>query len=231
MAHTPGLISIVIPVLHEAGTINAAIDRLRGLQQENSLEIIVVDGDPAGSTLQAIKDDVVVAVASEPGRARQMNLGAEQARGEILLFLHVDTLLPQQALTAIAGALADTRYVAGAFTLAFNTKRSIFRITEKYVALRTRLTRVPFGDQAIFMRKAYFQSIGGYREMPLMEDVELMRRIRKRGDAVVLLPEKVLTSPRRYEQEGILYCTFRNWTLQICYLAGVPTEKLVKWYR
>jgi len=224
------LISIILPVLHETRTIPAVIAHLRGLQQYHPLEIIVVDGDPAGSTLQAIHDEGVMRVLSEPGRARQMNHGASLARGELLLFLHADTFLPQQALTRIAEALADIRFVAGAFDLGFDTNRRIFRLTEKYVALRTRLTRVPFGDQAIFVRRAYFQTIGGYAEIPLMEDVELMRRIKRRGDRICILPEKVLTSPRRYEQEGLLYCTLRNWALQLCYRAGVSPEKLTRWY-
>jgi rSAM/selenodomain-associated transferase 2 len=231
MVNTRALISIILPVLHEAGNINTVITHLRDLQQNSPLEIIVVDGDPAGSTLQAIRDDGIVRVLSEPGRARQMNRGASRAQGEALLFLHADTLLPRQALTRIAVALADTRFVAGAFDLGFDTKRIIFRLTEKYVALRTRLTMIPFGDQAIFVRRAYFEKIGGYAEIPLMEDVELMSRIRKRGDRICIIPEKVLTSLRRYEREGILYCTFRNWALQLCYRAGVSPEKLVKWYR
>lgn len=231
MVNDRAQISIILPVLHEAGTINTVITHLRALQQNSPLEIIVVDGDPSGSTLEAIQDDGIMRTLSEPGRARQMNCGASLAQGENLLFLHADTLLPQQALSRISAALADTRFVAGAFSLGFDTKRSIFKITEKYVSLRTRLTRVPFGDQAIFVRRAYFEKICGYAEIPLMEDVELMRRIRKRGDRICIIPEKVLTSPRRYEQEGILYCTFRNWALQLCYWAGVSPQKLVKWYR
>jgi rSAM/selenodomain-associated transferase 2 len=231
MVNTQKLISIILPVLHEAGSINTVITHLRYLQQNSPVEIIAIDGDPAGSTLQAIRDNDIVRVLSGPGRARQMNCGASVARGEVLLFLHADTLLPQQALTRIEVALADTRIVAGAFDLGFDTKRSIFRITEKYAALRTRLTRIPFGDQAIFVRRAYFEKIGGYAEIPLMEDVELMSRIRKRGDRIGIIPLKVLTSPRRYEGEGILYCTVRNWALQLCYSAGVSPEKLAKWYR
>ena len=231
MVNTQKLISIILPVLHEAGNINTVITHLRGLQQNSPMEIIVVDGDPASGTLQAIQDDGIVRVLSEPGRARQMNCGASLAKGEVLLFLHADTLLPPQALTRIENALADTRFVAGAFDLGFDTNRSIFRLTEKYAALRTRLTMIPFGDQAIFVRKAYFAKIGGYAEIPLMEDVELMSRIRKRGDRICIIPLKVLTSPRRFEQEGILYCTVRNWALQLCYSAGVSPEKLVKWYR
>jgi rSAM/selenodomain-associated transferase 2 len=231
MASIQTRISIIVPVLHEAGTIQGTIKQLHDLQQDNQLEIIIVDGDPAGSTLQAITDNGVVQLLSEPGRARQMNRGASRARGEVLLFLHADTRLPHQALTRIAAALADARVVAGAFDLGFDTKRYLFRLTEKYVAFRTRLTMIPFGDQAIFVRKKYFENIGGYAAIPLMEDVELMRRIRTRGDRICIIPEKVRTSPRRFEREGILYCTFRNWALQLCYRAGVPPEKLVKWYR
>jgi len=226
MASDRAFISIILPVLHEAGTINTVIAHLRGLPQNSPVEIIVVDGDPAGGTLQAIQDEGVVRILAEPGRARQMNYGASQAHGEILLFLHADTLLPQQALTRIAVALADTRIAAGAFDLGFDTKRRIFRLTEKYAALRTRLTRVPFGDQAIFVRKTYFNEIGGYAKIPLMEDVELMGRIKKQGDRICIIPLQVLTS-----QEGLLYCTFRNWALQLCYLAGVSPAKLVKRYR
>ena len=229
--NTRALISVVLPVLHEAGNINAVITHLRGLQQNNPLELIVIDGDPAGSTLQAIRDNNIVRVLSEPGRARQMNQGASLAQGEVLLFLHADTLLPPQALRLIGTALADTGIVAGAFDLGFDTGKRIFRITEKYAALRTRLTRTPFGDQALFVRRAYFEKIGGYAEIPLMEDVELMGRIRKRGDRICIIPSKVLTSPRRYEREGLLYCTFRNWALQLCYRAGVSPEKLLRWYR
>jgi rSAM/selenodomain-associated transferase 2 len=160
-----------------------------------------------------------------------MNCGAVLASGEVLLFLHADTLLPDDSLARVKAAMADDRYVAGAFDLGIHTERRIFRVTEKYVALRTRLTRVPFGDQAIFVRKDYFNSIGGYKDIPLMEDVELMRRIRKRGDKICIIPEKVMTSARRWEREGILYCTLRNWALQLSYALGVPPERLVKYYK
>jgi hypothetical protein len=139
--------------------------------------------------------------------------------------------LPNNALATIAVAMSDGRFVAGAFDLGINTDRRIFRITEKYVFLRTRLTRIPFGDQAIFIRRAYFEKIGGYQDIPLMEDVEIMGRIRKRGDRICIIPAKVLTSPRRWEKEGILSCTFRNWTIQMLYALGVPPEQLQKLYR
>ncbi len=225
------MISIILPVLHETRRIEEAIARLRDQDPRNEMEIIVVDGDADGTTIKAIRDEKVLKLTSKQGRAFQMNRGAAFARGDILLFLHADTLLPFRAPELVRAAMDDTRFVAGAFDLGFNTEHRVFRVTELYVSLRTRLTRVPFGDQAIFMRRDYFEKIGGYREIPLMEDVELMKRIRERGDKIMIIPEKVRTSPRRYEQEGIIYCTLRNWVVQALYARGVSAERLGKWYR
>lgn len=224
-------ISVIIPALNEAETIDDSIVRLRGMEPKSDLEIIVVDGDANGGTIKAIRDSQVITTASEPGRGVQMNKGAALARGDILLFLHADTELPANGFDRIRKAMADDSYVGGAFDLGIKTQRNIFRITERYVALRTRLTRVPFGDQAIFLRREYFERIGGFRPIPIMEDVELMGRIRKRGDRIRILSEKVLTSARRWEQEGVLYATLRNWMLQLLYLSGVSPERLSRFYK
>ncbi|HYA86014.1 MAG TPA: TIGR04283 family arsenosugar biosynthesis glycosyltransferase [Nitrospirota bacterium] len=223
-------LSIVLPVFKEAEKINEIIAHLR--QQPNEeVEIIVVDGDPAGSTINGVIDEKVLKISASRSRARQMNAGAMRAKGDIILFLHADTLLPRDAFALIRDAVATKGAVGGAFDLGFDTKRRIFAITELYVALRTRLTRVPFGDQAIFIIRDYFEHIGGYRDIPLMEDVDLMKRIRKRCDSITIIPHKVRTSPRRYERDGVLYCTVRNLALQVLYTWGVPPEKLTKWYR
>jgi rSAM/selenodomain-associated transferase 2 len=224
-------ISIIVPVLNEAERINELISHLRGLRFDAARELIVVDGDPRGGTITAIRDSGVITSIADKGRARQMNHGASFASGDVLLFLHADTFLPDDALVRVKAALDDDHYIAGAFDLGIRTQRRIFRITEQYVALRTRVTRVPFGDQAIFIRKDYFNSIGGYKDTPLMEDVELMRRIRKRGDKIFIVPERAVTSARRWEQEGILYVTLRNWALQVSYALGVPAERIAKWYK
>jgi rSAM/selenodomain-associated transferase 2 len=231
LTNSTSAISTILPVLKESERINEVIAHLRELRSDAGMEIIVVDGDPWGGTIKTIRDSEVITAISEKGRACQMNCGTTLATGDILLFLHADTLLPEDALTRIKAAMNDSRFVAGAFDLGIDTEQRIFRITEKYVALRTRLTRVPFGDQAIFIRKNYFDKIGGYKDIPLMEDVEIMRRIRKQGDKIFIIPEKVMTSARRWEKEGILYCAFRNWALQLSYALGVPPERLVKWYK
>jgi len=168
---------------------------------------------------------------AQRGRARQMNKGAVHAGGKILLFLHADTLLPEGALQRISALMEKGAVVAGAFELGIDSARPVFRIIEKAASLRSRILRIPYGDQAIFIRKDYFRALGGFREIPLMEDVELMRRIKKAGDRISIIPEKVKTSPRRWEKEGILFCTLRNWTLISLYFLGVSPERLAKFYR
>jgi rSAM/selenodomain-associated transferase 2 len=224
-------VSVILPVLREAGSINEVVAHIRAQDPDGSAEIIVIDGDLTGSTINAALVNGLILAVSRHGRARQMNRGAEMASGDILLFLHSDTLLPAQALARINLAMKDKHIVGGAFELGIDSDRRIFRITEWYVALRTRLTKMPFGDQAIFIRRDYFEKLGGYKDIPLMEDVELMARIKKRGGRVCVIPVKVMTSARRWEREGIVYCTLRNWMLQILYALGVAPERLVKWYR
>lgn len=224
-------ISVILPVLNEAGAINDAIAHIRGLERGGRVEIVVVDGDPEGSTVRAIRTDGIRTALSARGRARQMNHGAALAWGDILVFLHADTELPRRAFTLITDAMQDGRFVAGAFELGMKSDNPLFRITEQYVSCRTRLTRVPFGDQAIFMRRSFFEELGGYRDIPIMEDVDLMKRTRGRGGRVAVIPEQVMTSVRRYEREGIIRCTLRNWMLQIMFALGVSPERLAGWYR
>jgi len=224
-------ISVIIPVLNESPGINEFIAQLRAQGPVDTVEIIVVDGDPAGSTIKAISHPDIVRAIAGPGRGVQMNAGAARASSDILLFLHADTFLPRNAFKRIRQALEDAEFAAGCFDLGIRSDRKLFRVTERYVALRTRITRIPFGDQAIFVRREYFERIGGYREIPIMEDVDLMRRIRGRGDVICVIPENVSTSARRWEKEGVLFTTLRNWMLQALYCCGVPPERLARFYR
>ena len=224
-------ISVIIPVLNEAQGINDVITHIRSQAAVDVVEIIVVDGDPAGSTIKAISHPGIITAVAEKGRGSQMNRGAIRASGHILLFLHADTFLPPNAFARIRKCMEVTRHAGGAFDLGIDSERKIFRITERYVAWRTRLTRIPFGDQAIFVRRDYFERIGGYRDIPIMEDVDLMRRIRQRGDAICVVPEKVMTSARRWQRDGIVFGTLRNWMLQALYYCGVAPERLARFYR
>jgi rSAM/selenodomain-associated transferase 2 len=222
--------SVIIPVLHESSIINTTIEHVSQRGSGFEPEVIVVDGDHEGGTVRAIKNREVITMISPQGRGIQMNRGASVARGEILLFLHTDTELPENAFTLISSAMKKARYAGGAFDLGIQSGRPVFRLIEKMVSLRTRLTRVPYGDQAIFIKKDCFEAIGRFQEIPLMEDVELMRRMKKSGYRICIIPLKVKTSPRRWEQEGVLFCTLRNWMLISLYLLGVKPEKLVRLY-
>jgi len=223
--------SFIIPVYRENQLINAVIDHIRQMPQARDVEIIVVDGERTGDTVREIDRVDVRKIAASKGRGNQMNAGAAQASGDVLIFLHADTRLPPQALVKIAAAFENEKIVGGAFDLGIDSTRFAFRLIEKMASLRSRLTRVPYGDQAIFLRRAYFQDLGGYPNIPIMEDVELMRRIKHRGGRIALLKDTVQTSPRRWEAEGILLCTLRNWFIITLYLLGAKPETLVKFYR
>ncbi len=207
------------------------IECLNRLNPDKHSEIIVVDGSREKDTLGAIRSSQVIKISSERGRAKQMNAGASIARGEILIFLHADTELPVHALERIDALIERKEYVGGAFDLGIKSNKFIFRVIEKLASWRSRLNRIPFGDQAIFIRKEYFHRIGGFKEIPLMEDAELMRRIKKSGDKIWIFDDRAMTSPRRWEKEGVLYCTLRNWTLQALYLFGVSPHKLATLYK
>jgi rSAM/selenodomain-associated transferase 2 len=223
-------ISVIVPVLHESDRINEIIGSIKSASADVPYETIVVDGDLSGGTIAHISDHSVTTMTAPKGRALQMNAGAARACGDILLFLHADTLLPQSAFPKIIAALSDSNFVGGAFDLGIQNNRLIFRAIGRAASWKHRLTRVPYGDQAIFMLRRYFENIGGYAGIPLMEDVELMRRVKRRGGHIIILPEAVTTSSRKWETEGIIYTTLRNWTIQALYLFGIPAEKLLKYY-
>jgi len=222
--------SVIVPVLNEAGTIGVLLNHLRSLDTTEKTEIIIVDGDPDCTTTHAITDSNVTTLSSKGGRARQMNAGAAVASGEILIFLHADTELPTNALGIISTVMGQGRYIGGAFDLGIKSDRFAYRLIAKAASLRTRVTRIPYGDQAIFMRRDFFCNIGGYRDIPIMEDVEIMQRVKKLGERIYLIRDRVQTSPRRWEREGILYCTVRNWLLSSLFYMGVSPEKLSRMY-
>jgi len=223
-------ISVIIPVFHEQAVINETLESLLAGRFEGAWEIIVVDGDSERTTLKALRDDRVLKAVSEKGRGKQMNQGALLAGGEIVLFLHADTEIPPDGLARICSAMRQSRYVGGSFDLGIRSHKRRFRLVERVASLRSRITRIPYGDQAIFLRREYFLSIGGFSDIPVMEDVELMRRIKHSGGKICILDERALTSARRWEQEGVLYCTLRNWILVGLYLLGVSPDRLARYY-
>lgn len=228
--------SVIIPVLHEADTIVETVAHVRSLPASGGVEIVVADGAPECDTIAALQaagyGDDIVPVRSTAGRARQMNLGALASRGDILVFLHADTLLPFDAFVAIRDTILDTPAIGGAFDLDFGPEATPGQrwIAEKANA-RSRRTRVPYGDQAQFLMRGVFQSLGGFAPIPLMEDVELFTRLREKRRPIRILDSPVVTSPRRWQQEGTFFCTARNLFIRGLYHAGVPPRFLAPLYR
>lgn len=226
-------IAVIVPVLNEQHTINPTLARLYEQPGIDRAQVIVVDADPVGSTLAAIDlpRPGLLTLTSPRGRAAQMNAGARRAAAPVLLFLHADTVLPANALTLIRQALADPRIAAGAFDLTIDSPRPVFRLFSRVISRRSRITRVPYGDQAQFFRRKIFDALGGYPDIPLMEDVDIMRRLRKRRLPIRILSAPVRTSPRRWQHEGLLVCTLRNWLIMTLYLLGVSPRILARLYR
>lgn len=221
-------ISVVIPVLDEENRINEIIQHLRDQDGGENCQIIVIDGDSDGDTISEIADMKVVAATSEAGRAKQMNAGATLAMSDVIIFLHADTELPAGAFAEVLRAMEDEDVVAGAFSLGFDSDNKLLRFVASFRNFRNRLTRTPGGDQAIFIWREYFQRTDGFKLMPIMEDIELMQRIKKRRDGIKILKNKVATSSRRYYSEGIIRRALKNFLLRILYRLGVSPYKLAE---
>ncbi len=227
-------ISIIIPVLNEAATIQETLIRL---QEASEVEVIVVDGGSRDETVAIAKCVGKVLAKSLPinvistaaGRARQMNAGAAAATGDILLFLHADTHLPIGFDILVRQALQNPGTVAGAFELRINAQLLGLRLIEKMVNMRSRFLSMPYGDQAIFLKATLFHEIGGFPEIPIMEDFEFMLRLRHQG-RITLVPAPVLTSGRRWQKLGVVKTTLINQLIIVCYFLGVSPEQLIRWY-
>ncbi len=223
-------ISVIIPVLHEREIINDLVLNLRSIEGGKKIEILVVDGSDSHDTIEVINDPNVIKLISQVGRGSQMNIGAKKAKGEIIVFLHVDTILPSNAFGLIEETLSDKVFSAGAFTLTLDNGPLYLRLMVPINNLRGRLTRVPYGDQAIFMKKRTFQEIGGYREIRIMEDLDLMRRMKRSGLKVKILKGKVRTSSRRFLKKGPMRTVFVNIFLIFLFHLGVDNERLARIY-
>jgi len=192
--------------------------------------VILVDGGSDDATIQvAVRFSGVRLLTSPRGRARQMNAGARAARGDILLFLHADTWLPEGALGAVAAALDDARVVGGRFDVRFDSSRPVLRMIALFMNLRSRASGISTGDQAIFVRRDVFETMGGYPDIPLMEDIELSRRLKRRGH-LAALSSRVTTSGRKWEREGAVRTMALMWALRFLYMIGVSPARLHRWY-
>ena len=160
-----------------------------------------------------------------------MNEGAKHASCEVLLFLHVDTVLPKNALLHVREVLKQKGVVAGAFDLDFDTQKRSLKFVAYVASWRSRKTRLPYGDQAIFIKKEIFEKVGAYEDIALMEDLNLMQKLKKKSLKIKIINHKVITSPRRYEENGIFFNLLKNWVLLGLYFVGVNPDKLAKFYK
>ena len=221
-------LTVVIPALDEAANLARLLPDLE--RACPGAEVLVVDGGSRDGTAKVVAGRPGVRlVPSARGRARQMNAGAAAASGDVLLFMHADTWLPDGAARAIEAALADPAVVGGRFDVRFDSQRPVMRMVAWFMNARSRATSICTGDQAIFVRRAVFEAVGGYADIPLMEDVELSRRLKARG-RLAALRVRVTTSARKWEREGPLRTIGLMWTLRLLHFVGVAPARLHRWY-
>jgi rSAM/selenodomain-associated transferase 2 len=221
-------ISIIIPIVNEEKVINKLIHYLR---PDSSVEIIFVDGGSQDKTVNIIQESgFKVIISPVTQRSYQMNLGAKEATGEVLLFLHGDTLLPKNFVAIILQTIQQKDFVAGAFRLKIDSEQIIFRGLEILVKWRSQLFSLPYGDQAIFLTKKEFEQVNGFDNLAIMEDFALMKKLQSQGK-IYLTEEAVTTSARRWQKLGVIKTTMINQLMIIGYYLGIENQKLANIYR
>jgi rSAM/selenodomain-associated transferase 2 len=222
------MISVIIPTLNEEENIRRCIEG--GLKDGCACEIIVADGGSTDKTAESAKRYSGVSfIQSRKGRGIQMNMGASASSGDILLFLHADTVLETGWATEINSVLEDDSISGGAFTFSIRSQLWKYRLVEAWVKLRCKIFSFPYGDQAIFVRKSAFDLIGGYKSIPLMEDVDFIERLKKLG-TIVILNKKAMTSERRWSKKGLIRTAAMNQLIMLLYKFGVNPCRLARIY-
>ena len=222
-------ISVIIPVLNEADVMGESLSQF---QHAQDVDVMVVDGGSVDETCSIVKASGFGQwiEGALPGRATQMNFGASHARGEIFLFLHADTFLPDKGLDLIRNTLQDPAVVGGCFRLGFSENYWPFRSIAYFSNLRSKYLGITYGDQGIFVRRSVFEAVGGYARLKLFEDSEFCKAVSQQG-SFVMLPESVCSSTRRWRKCGIVRTVFWMWMLRVLFLCSVSDETLCRWYR
>jgi rSAM/selenodomain-associated transferase 2 len=218
-------VAVVIPTLNEEDNLRSLLPALAGPVDE----IVVSDGGSTDGSAALVSEAGLGWVTGPAGRGSQLNRGARATHAEVLLFLHADTRLPTGAVDEIRSAVAAGRS-GGGFLAAFDDRAPLMRLGSALVNLRTRLTRWPLGDQAQFVTRTAFEELGGYREWPILEDLDFIRRLNRHG-RIAVIRRPVLTSARRFRQNGIGRTLANNWSIWALYLLGVHPERLAQRYR
>jgi rSAM/selenodomain-associated transferase 2 len=220
-------LSVIVPTLEEEHALGPTLARVRTAEVH---EVIVVDGGSRDATARVAARSADRVLVAPAGRAGQMNAGAAAASGDVLLFLHADTLLPLGFAAAIARALADPATVAGRFDVRLEGASVLLPVIAAAVNARSRWTRIATGDQAIFVRRCAFEAVGGYAPVPLFEDVRLTAALKRVG-RIACVRERVVTSARRWERRGPLRTVLLMWGLRVGHALGVPPARLRRLYR
>ncbi|MES2295490.1 MAG: TIGR04283 family arsenosugar biosynthesis glycosyltransferase [Pseudomonadota bacterium] len=222
-------LTIIVPVLNEMGELPGLLERLLPLLRQG-VEVLIADGGSVDGSADLAECAGFTVVRGPRGRARQMNAGAAAAHGSVLLFLHADTRLPDGAATLVLRSLADGKHRWGRFDVGISGCAFMLGVVARMINLRSRLSAIATGDQAIFVTRAAFDAIEGFPDQPLMEDVELCKRLRALS-APACIARRVHTSGRRWESRGVWRTIWLMWRLRWQYWRGVPAAQLAREYR
>jgi len=220
-------IAVIIPLFNEQQVLPALISRMSGIDAD---EVMIVDGGSSDGSLALLKESGIDWISAEAGRARQMNAGAALCLSDILLFVHADTLIDSSHLQSIRKMMENDVFVGGRFDVALSGNHPAFRMIAWFINARSRLTGISTGDQCQFVRRSLFEKLDGFPELPLMEDVAFSKLLKREGK-IACLKQKVITSSRRWQQNGILKTVLLMWEIRLLYWLGRPAEKLAQIYR
>lgn len=219
-------ISVIIPTLNEALALKKTLTEIN---RHSPHEVIIADGGSRDGTLEIAEQFGPRIVTSPPGRALQMNAAAQTATGELLLFLHADSRVDAKSYNKMVDVMKQGSSLGGAFGLAIESEKPSLKLLSILATLRSKHLNLVYGDQAIFVRAHVFREMGGFSSIPICEDLDFFRRLKKKGP-IVLLEEKALSSARRWRTEGIVFTTLRNMVIAALFLLGFPPRILSKWY-